>query len=68
MMRPAVAAWALAGLAVVLLVGSLTGTGEGLFGTGFLRSPAWSWALLLGGAALMLALLLRRAPGDEPAV
>lgn len=60
-------AWAVAALASVLLLGSLTGHGTGLLGMGFMAHSIWSYVFIV--ATFALVLWLARAPEpDAPAM
>lgn len=64
-------AWALAAAMGLLALASLTGDGNGLPGSGFGRSPAWPWVVLLAGTLILFVVLLSSGPapgptGDEP--
>ena len=54
-----IAGWILASLAIVLLIASLSGTGTGMFGSGFMMGWMWLYMLLPFGFLALLALIIR---------
>jgi FtsH-binding integral membrane protein len=54
--RPAV--YVLAGVALLVFIASLTGSGTGLFGWGFMMASMWLWVLLVIAALVLVGYFL----------
>lgn len=58
--------WVVLGLAALLLLGSLTGSGTGMFGWGLMMSMMWLWMLVPVLLIVLVVVLVLRLQERRP--